>query len=342
VQRAANADVDAGSNEPPVVIRAARSDEGERLREIALASKGYWGYDRDLVRQWTSGLDLSPAGLRKKEFYVAEIDGRLAGWSALIDKGEVCWLDDLWIEPQWIGRGIGSKLFEHAAARGRELGARRMEWEAERHSVGFYEKMGGRYLRDSQPGVWGRISPVMGLSFGPRLNRNWRMNSARQGADDRAADAVRAARAEDLEALLAIQWRAAATAFSHVFPQDRYPFPSDHIRDDWRAALANPDVEVYVFEYDANPVASVSLGGDLLRTLYVLPAHQARGIGSMLHDMALERLRTRGVKRAKLWTLEENWPARRFYEQRGWALTAESRVVPFPPHPLDVQYARNV
>jgi hypothetical protein len=35
-----------------------------------------------------------------------------------------------------------------------------MEWEAERHSVGFYEKMGGRYVRDSAPGVWGRVSRV--------------------------------------------------------------------------------------------------------------------------------------------------------------------------------------
>jgi GNAT superfamily N-acetyltransferase len=107
----------------------------------------------------------SPEGLRRKEVYVAEVAGLVVGWAALIAKGEVCLLDDLWIEPEWIGKGIGTRLFEHAAKRGRQLGANRMEWEAESHALGFYDKMGGRFLRDSEPGVWGRISAVMGIDL---------------------------------------------------------------------------------------------------------------------------------------------------------------------------------
>jgi GNAT superfamily N-acetyltransferase len=147
-------------------LRRARPDEGERLREIAGAAKGYWGYDPDRVRQWAATLDLSAAGLRQKEFRVAVVEGRPVGWSALILKGDVCWLDDLWIEPEWIGKGLGRRLFEQAAERGRQLGASRMEWEAERHALGFYEKLGGRYLRDSEPGVWGRVSSIMGVELG--------------------------------------------------------------------------------------------------------------------------------------------------------------------------------
>jgi GNAT superfamily N-acetyltransferase len=149
-----------------VHVRRVRPEEGERLREIALTSKGYWGYDPQPIDEWVAGLDVSPEGLRKKEYYVAEVDGRVVGWSAIKLRGEVCWLDDLWIEPPYIGKGIGTKMFEHAVARGRELGAARVELEAERHAVGFYEKMGARYVRDSEPGVWGRISPIMALELG--------------------------------------------------------------------------------------------------------------------------------------------------------------------------------
>jgi hypothetical protein len=39
-----------------------------------------------------------------------------------------------------------------------------------------------------------------------------------------------------------------------------------------------------------------------------------------------------------LWTLEDNARARWFYERRGWRLNGETRVVPFPPSPLDVGY----
>jgi hypothetical protein len=42
------------------------------------------------------------------------------------------------------------------------------------------------------------------------------------------------------------------------------------------------------------------------------------------------------------WTLEGNHGARRFYERRGWELTDETRVVPYPPNPIDVQYAKDL
>jgi len=151
---------------------------------------------------------------------------------------------------------------------------------------------------------------------------------------------VRRARPNEVETLLEIQRAAAVDAFAHVYPPERYPFPDDEIRTLWAAALADPEIEVYVAECDGAPAGSVSVGEEYLRTLYVLPGYQGRGVGSALHDLALERLRARGVHEARLWTLEENHPGRRFYERRGWRLTEETRVVPFPPNPIDVQYAR--
>ena len=153
---------------------------------------------------------------------------------------------------------------------------------------------------------------------------------------------IRRARDTEADTLLAIQREAAVNAFAHVFPQDRYPFPSDAIRDVWQETLDDPAIEVYIAEADGEAVGSVSVGGGFLRTLYVLPRHQSTGVGSALHDFALERLRGLGMREAKLWTLEENWGARRFYERRGWTLTPETRVVPFPPNPIDVQYTRKL
>jgi GNAT superfamily N-acetyltransferase len=148
-----------------VHIRPADPNEGERLREIAIVAKGHWGYDPERVRSWADQGDFSPAGVRAKTIFVAEADGRAVGWASLIPKGDVAWLDDLWIEPEWMGGGIGSRLFRHAAEHGAALGADRMEWEAEPNALGFYERMGGRYLRDSEPTEWGRVIPVMGVDL---------------------------------------------------------------------------------------------------------------------------------------------------------------------------------
>lgn len=146
-------------------IRQADPGEGERLRQIATAAKAHWGYDLEQVKAWAAMGDFSPTGLRAKEILVAEADGRAIGWASLIRKGEVCWLDDLWVEPDWIGGGIGSLLFRRAAERARELCALRLEWEAEPNAIGFYTRMGGRYLRDGEPTVWGRVLPIMGIDL---------------------------------------------------------------------------------------------------------------------------------------------------------------------------------
>jgi GNAT superfamily N-acetyltransferase len=148
-----------------VRIRAPEKNEGERLREIAIAAKGHWGYDPERVAQWAAAGDFSPHGLRQKEIYVAEVSGQAIAWAALIPRADVVWLDDLWVEPEWIGAGVGSWLFRHAVERARRLGGKRIEWEAEPNAVGFYERMGGRYLRDSEPSEWGRVLAVMGVDL---------------------------------------------------------------------------------------------------------------------------------------------------------------------------------
>ena len=144
-----------------VTVRAARAADEERLRELTFESKAHWGYDRDFVRRWAEGLSFES----DRERWVAEVDGEIVAWAALVPpSGGVAVLDDLWVDPAWMGRKLGSRLFRLAADRARELGAERLEWGAEPNSVGFYEKLGGRKLRDHVT-EWGRLAPWMGLEL---------------------------------------------------------------------------------------------------------------------------------------------------------------------------------
>jgi ribosomal protein S18 acetylase RimI-like enzyme len=128
-------------------------------------------------------------------------------------------------------------------------------------------------------------------------------------------------------------------AYAHIYPPERYSFPDDAVREIWAEALSNPEVEVYVAEVEGVSAGAVSVGKGFLSTLYVLPAYQGGGVGSALHDVAVERLRAQGFQEARLWTLEGNEVGRRFYERRGWSFTDETRIVPYLPNPIDVQYA---
>jgi GNAT superfamily N-acetyltransferase len=142
-------------------LRPLAADDHERVRELTFESKAHWGYDRDFVRRWAEGLTFES----RQERWVADVDGEIVAWAGLIPPADgVAVLDDLWVDPSWIGRGLGKRLFELAADRARELGAVRLEWGAERHALGFYEKMGGRFLREHVT-EWGREGRWYGMDL---------------------------------------------------------------------------------------------------------------------------------------------------------------------------------
>jgi GNAT superfamily N-acetyltransferase len=149
---------------------------------------------------------------------------------------------------------------------------------------------------------------------------------------------IREARPDEAETLAEIQRDACVAAFPHIFPSERYPFPMDDVRARWAVALPDPEVSVLVAESEGRPVGLAGFRAEWLDGLYVVPDVWAGGIGSVLHDHALERVRGLGSVRCHLWVLEANERARGFYERHGWRENGQTRVVPFPPHPLDVGY----
>jgi GNAT superfamily N-acetyltransferase len=133
------------------------------------------------------------------------------------------------------------------------------------------------------------------------------------------------------ELLAAIQEDASLAGLAHIYPPERYPFPREAVLERWRASTQ------LVFVEDEAGFAAVA--PPWLDALYVRPAAWGPGVAARLHDRAVEALRVAGVRRARLWVLEENRRARRFYERRGWILDGTTRVVEFPPNPLDVGYS---
>ena len=61
------------------------------------------------------------------------------------------YLEDLFVSPQWRGRGFGRSLLAHLAAVAVERGCHRMEWsvlEWNESAIGFYRRIGARLLDD--------------------------------------------------------------------------------------------------------------------------------------------------------------------------------------------------
>jgi GNAT superfamily N-acetyltransferase len=102
---------------------------------------------------------MSPDFIEENEVWVLEDEGEVLGFHGLIHRGDLVLLEHLWLLPEHIGKGHGHRLFEHAVERARAAGGTRLEWSAEPHAIGFYERVGGQHLRDEaeRPGRQGKI-----------------------------------------------------------------------------------------------------------------------------------------------------------------------------------------
>jgi GNAT superfamily N-acetyltransferase len=147
-------------------MRRARPGEADGLRELAHRSKAYWPYSPEFLEAVRPMLQLSPQDVEAQQVWVMEMGERVAGWHRVTFPGPRAELEDLWLEPELIGTGLGRRLFEHARAVAQQAGARYLEWDAEPYAQGFYEAMGGVEVgRTPSVAEPGRTLPRMRLSF---------------------------------------------------------------------------------------------------------------------------------------------------------------------------------
>ncbi len=146
-----------------VIIQPAQPQDARALTEICIASKRHWKYPERWIQIWLPALTITPEYISENETWMAAAEGKPAGFYSLKRGADGWWLDNLWILPAFIGKGIGGKLFRHALERSRLQGAALLYIEAEPNAVKFYEKMGARQIGEHRGEVDGvpRILPVM-------------------------------------------------------------------------------------------------------------------------------------------------------------------------------------
>jgi ribosomal protein S18 acetylase RimI-like enzyme len=149
-----------------IEIRRALPTEAETLTAIALAAKRYWGYPEHWIEIWRPLLTFKPEDIQNAMIVVAVVGSEIAGFYRLFFRERRAILEDLWVRPDFIGRGIGQALFQDASQRGREAGAAVLEVEADPHAQEFYEKMGMRQVGERPSNVDGqRNLPVLEMQL---------------------------------------------------------------------------------------------------------------------------------------------------------------------------------
>jgi ribosomal protein S18 acetylase RimI-like enzyme len=148
-------------------IRKALPTDANALTRIAISAKRHWGYPERWMQIWIPQLTFSPQYFDDNESWVAVEGGAPVAFYTLQERQGIAWLENLWVQPEWMGRGIGKKLFLHAANLARQRAFTHLQLEADPNAVGFYEKMGMHRVGERRSQIEGqpRTLPIMEMKL---------------------------------------------------------------------------------------------------------------------------------------------------------------------------------
>jgi GNAT superfamily N-acetyltransferase len=132
-----------------VFRRSSLSNEGDRMNLLA----------------HPDALELSDLAVQQRRTRAAVAESGIAGFATWLSGQDALEIEDLFVDPDWMGQGIGRALVADLIAIARGRGARRVEVTANQHALAFYEKAG--FLVDHQVETRFGPAPRMHLEVMP-------------------------------------------------------------------------------------------------------------------------------------------------------------------------------
>lgn len=150
-----------------ISLRPPRLDDLPVLSALCMRSKAYWGYDDAFMAACREELTLSPQDLDHFAAVMAEIDGRPAGVALVGWDGPDAEIEKFFVDPAFMGRGVGRALFDWCTSTARAMHAPRLLIEADPQAAPFYEHMGAKAIGQvPSASIPGRSLPHLALALG--------------------------------------------------------------------------------------------------------------------------------------------------------------------------------
>ena len=125
-------------------IRPARREEADLLTALCHRSKAHWGYDDRFMERSREALTVNCDRIAAGRVLVAESAGRPQGVAAIGPDGDGFEIDLFFIDPDAMGKGVGTALFAALMALARSRGIERLSILSDPNAEAFYERMGAR------------------------------------------------------------------------------------------------------------------------------------------------------------------------------------------------------
>lgn len=139
-------------------------DEATSMSSLAMRSKAHWGYSAKFMDACTDELSVSRANVESSDchYVVAEVNGVIVGFYELeVLSGVEMELAALFVDPKFIGTGVGKSLVERAKLHAANLGARSLIIQGDPNAEKFYRAAGGVSTGEKESeSIPGRFLPM--------------------------------------------------------------------------------------------------------------------------------------------------------------------------------------
>jgi len=147
-------------------IRPAKQTELDALTAICHRSKAHWGYDRDFMKKCRDALTVRPEQVEAGDVLVAELDGVAAAVAAIAPDQDGYEIDQFFVDPPAMGRGVGVHLFRAVLAHAKQHGIATLSILSDPNAEAFYEKMGAQKIGSApSDSIPGRTLPLLRITI---------------------------------------------------------------------------------------------------------------------------------------------------------------------------------
>ncbi len=147
-------------------ITKSNIEDDEILTMITKKSKAYWGYSDEQIDSWSELLTITKNYIEANNVYKLLVDDLPVGYYSYIYLSEKeIKLDNLFILPDYIGRGLGKLLMNDFLNRVKNSERKNITLESEPNAEKFYKYFGFIKVGQIETSIKNRYLPIMELKI---------------------------------------------------------------------------------------------------------------------------------------------------------------------------------
>ncbi|MFB9079146.1 GNAT family N-acetyltransferase [Flavobacterium procerum] len=147
-------------------IQKAKIEDHICLTEITKKSKAYWGYSEEQIEKWTNSLTITEEYIKQNPVFNLIDENQIIGYYSYLtlEKNQVK-LDNLFILPEYIGKGFGSFLMNDFLKKMRNEKTSKIILDSEPNAEPFYKKIGFIKIGEFETSIKNRFMPIMEMNL---------------------------------------------------------------------------------------------------------------------------------------------------------------------------------